>query len=167
MGERGPPRKPTPLRLLHGEQKDRINRSEPKPEPRDRPPSCPSYLKGEGRNEWRRRAPDLHQKGLLTDWDLPLFEQWCIQVQVKHQAYTEWAADGFAATVTGYRGGTIKHPALQAMRDAATTMLSISKRFGFTPSDRAGIEMPKVPSGRRQELETPQRVMTRNPKKTG
>ncbi len=168
MGERGPAPRPNNVRHLHGEQKDRINENTPKPEPRERPPSCPSYLKGEARREWRRRAPELHRKGLLTDWDLRMFEQWCIQVQIYHQAYGEWAEADFAATVAGYRGGAVKHQALQSMRDAATTMLSISKRFGFTPSDRAGIEMPKVPSGRRQELETPRRVLTRDPAgKTG
>ena len=151
------------MRVLHGDRKDRINDNEPRPRPREKPPSCPSHLKGEARREWRRRASDLFAKGLLTDWDLQLFEQWCIQCHVYHQAYDAWARDDFAPTIESYRGQRVKHPALQSMRDAAATMLSISKRFGFTPADRAGIDMPEIPDGEALELMTPTRVRDPRP----
>ena len=163
MGQRGPAPKPTPLRILHGDRRDRINESEPKPTPRDRPPSCPSHLKGDARKLWRRLAPELHRKQLLTDWDLQMLEAWCVQYAIARRAEAEWAQDGYAVTIRSYRGQRVKHPALQTMRDAATVMLSISKRFGFTPADRAGISMPEVGEGEATDLMTPKRVRTRAP----
>ena len=128
------------LKVLHGTERRYINRHEPRPDPLLSPPEAPKHLQGDARSAWKRLAPQLHAKGLLTSWDLALFEAYCTAYQLHRVAQRELEADGGAVTVR-YGGRRAKHPALQIIRDAAATMLSISKRFGLTPADRADIRV--------------------------
>src|SRR5690349_1761687 len=116
MGERGPARKPTALRVLEGDQSHRPpNRREPKPKIRADTPRAPEHLEAVARATWNRLAPELHRLGLLTDVDLELFESYCVANGERRLAM----ADGHFAK----------------MDQAVARMLTISKRFGFTPAD--------------------------------
>ena len=70
----------------------------------------------------QRLAPQLHSKGLLTAWDLALFEAYCTAYQLHRLAQVELKAYG--ATTVRYGGRRVKHPSLQIMRDSAATMLA-------------------------------------------
>lgn len=75
MGKRGPEPKPTALRVLHGDRKDRINDAEPvAPEVEVRPPE---ELSDEAREIWTRLAPSLIAVGVLTVWDIDAFQITC------------------------------------------------------------------------------------------
>ncbi len=134
-----------------------VNDWEPIPTPPDRPPACPRHLVGAARTAWRRLAPALHAKGLLTRWDVELLASYCVALMQERHAFEEWEDDGFAVTITTAQG-RIRHPALAAMREAHATMLSISKRFGFMPSDRAGIRNPERPKASKDAILRPRRV---------
>lgn len=133
MGSRGPAPKPTALRLLHGDQKSRINTEEPVPAAAGCP-EPPEWLTEEAAAMWRRLAPDLHAKRVLTLWDVDAFA-------VVVSAYTTWkvaqqVVDAEGILVPGERG-QVKHPAAQIARDQWGVFSQAAGRFGLTPSDRA------------------------------
>ncbi len=100
MGRRGPPPKPTALRVLHGDRKDRINTSEPSPAAAEVRP--PDWLGGEALGVWRRLAPDLERKGVLSAWDVEAFAVYC-DAAVRHVKSVE-RLDVEGEVVAGARG---------------------------------------------------------------
>ena len=71
---RATPRKPTALRVLHG---DRMPPREPVPQSAVtgavvKPPLSPGASE-----EWDRIAPEMIRLGVLTEWDVGLFAEWC------------------------------------------------------------------------------------------
>ena len=79
---RGPPPKPTKLKLLRGEKnKDRINENEPQPATGKL--DCPKHLGEEAKRYWEGEAPKLQRLGLLTEIDIGPFELLC-------EAYGNW-----------------------------------------------------------------------------
>src|ERR1700749_1466108 len=102
MAKSGPRPAPTALKIVHGEKPSRINTNEPKPAQTDRAPSCPSWLSPGARRVWPRLAPDLHRKGLLTEWDREPFAVFCEAVD-HHRKACE-AVDGSAILVRGGHG---------------------------------------------------------------
>jgi P27 family predicted phage terminase small subunit len=152
-------RKPTALRRVEGDRSHRRgNTREPQPRIVVDVPACPDGLDAIARQEWGRIAPELHRLGLLTVMDLPMLEQWCAALHVAKNAYAEWRADAFAVKVRAKNGAFTRHPSIGALESAQERMLSISRRFGFTPSDRAGIQGPEVTDAEVESLFTPVRV---------
>lgn len=147
------PRKPTHLRILDGDQESRINRDEPMPDaPTDLMP--PMQLSDRAMEIWNRLAPDMKNKGILTDWDLDALAEACdclamywefrdLLEEHKDSEYGPYTARGAA-------GGVIKHPYWQMMRDAQSMALQIFSRFGMTPADRSKLSVKDgegVPTG--------------------
>jgi P27 family predicted phage terminase small subunit len=134
------PRKPTALRVLEGNRAHRPpNAREPKPEPKV--PSCPGSLSAEARKIWRRLAPQLHARGLLTDWDRETFGLYCEAVA---QHYRALQLIEPALLVKGRRDGLITNPAWRIYRDSAALVRAFAQEFGLTPAARSGIEVPEV-----------------------
>ncbi len=72
-----PGRSPLPgaiLQLSGNSGHRKINQNEPKPESRAK---CPTWLKDEGRQEWRRLASELDYLGLLTNLDTTALALYC------------------------------------------------------------------------------------------
>lgn len=141
MGKRGPKPRPTNLRILYGERKDRINKHEPALEAAAKPPRAPEHLGPIARREWNRVVKQLWEKGLLTHVDRHLLEAYA-------SFYEDWrnAADLIkrALLMPGMRGGDIKkNPAWQIKRDAHERLLAAARELGMTPSARSGIEVPE------------------------
>ena len=75
MGRRGPPRKPTALKVMQGTARlDRTPANEPKP---DGTPEPPDFLTAEARVEWDRLASGMEAIGLLTTADRAIFAGYC------------------------------------------------------------------------------------------
>lgn len=136
----GPTPIPTKLKILHGTREARINRNEPDPPQSDRPPTAPTWMSDDAKKVWRALAKDMHAKGLLTTWDRETFAVFCEAV-VHHRRACE-LVDASAVLVRGEKGGLVKNPALQAVRDTAATVRAFALEFGLTPSSRSGIELP-------------------------
>lgn len=137
MGKRGPRPTPTNLRLLSGETRpSRLNADEAAPP--EGKVTCPADLSAEARKVWRRLAPSLIQRGLLTVWDRESFAVFC-------EAVVTWrrASDmmGKAILVTGLHGGLVKNPAHQVARDSAAVIRAFAQEFGLTPSARSAIKV--------------------------
>jgi P27 family predicted phage terminase small subunit len=139
MGERGPKGKPTELRILHGDRDDRINRAEPKPDAGEVKP--PYRLRRPAAAVWRRLAPDLIAKKVLTPWDIDQFAVYCDAVATYRECRDLLDEEGY--TARGSAGGVVKNPHWQIMRDAASIMTSVGSRFGLTPADRSHIVAPE------------------------
>lgn len=136
MGRRGPPPKPTNLRILHGEEERRINRDEPQP---DGPATPPDYMSAESRLIWDELAPGLIRVGLLTAWDAHQFAAYCETV-VKYERAAVLVNDS-GMLVKGRRDGIVRNPAMQIYREMATLMRVYAQEFGLTPSARVQIRL--------------------------
>ncbi len=141
------PPTPTALKVVKGEREDRINRNEPVPAVGD-VPKAPSWLSGAAKVMWRRLAPDLHRKGVLTPWDVDAFAVVCSSYVTWRQA--QQLVDSEGVLVEGYRGSMVKHPAAQVARDSWQTFMQAASRFGLSPSDRSKLS---VGEGRRDPSE--------------
>lgn len=146
MGKRGPAGKPTALRVLHGDRKDRINTDEPKPDAGDVVP--PLWLTDAAVEVWEHYAPDLEAKKVLTPWDAEAFACWCDAVVRRRRAAEALEDEGEVieapvynknGDVTGHR--KVKNPWCLVLGEADGQVQRYGARFGLTPSDRAGLKI--------------------------
>ena len=139
MGRRGPPPKPTTLRLLEGNPSRRpINHAEPKPTAGATPPEPPSWLCDEAAVLFRRLAAELHRMGMITDVDVELLSVYAEAWASYRRAVLTLQVEGEYREQYGPNGSrTVAHPATRIRREAAADMRSISGKFGFSPSDRS------------------------------
>lgn len=147
MGKRGPAPKPTALRVLHGDRRDRINDAEP--QPAEGEVTAPEELSDDARAVWDQLAPDLIRVGVLTAWDVPAFVMVC-EVLARYRQATK-LVNGSALLVQG-PNGFVKNPALLVQREAEVTFAQLGARFGLTPSDRSQLKVePPGASGQGAE----------------
>lgn len=149
----GRPTKPTGLKLLHGDRKDRINTSEPTPSTSE--VRCPSWLSTSAKRIWRQYAPDLRTQNVLTSWDVEHFAVWCHAVSRRRQAVAELEHHGEVIETPVFDkkgeplldGGEpimrmVRSPWSVVLKEATETMQRYGARFGLTPSDRASLHIP-------------------------
>lgn len=113
----GRPRKPTHLKLLHGDDKthpERINKAEPQPSLGAVKP--PWDLSEAGQANWDRMAPDRIRLGVLTPWDVEAFAAFCEAVEHARKA--------------------LLGEDLLAAQRAVNICATLGGRFGWTPADR-------------------------------
>lgn len=138
MGERGPAGKPTALRVLHGDRKDRINTNEPvAPEGLPEPPVG---MADDVREIWDYTVGVLGPMRLATPADRDALACYCEAVVTHRKASAGLAATGIIVRTS--RGNTpMRNPLLAVQRDAAALIRVFAREFGLTPSARAGIDM--------------------------
>ncbi len=139
--------KPTKLRVLHGDRKDRINDSEPVPALKEI--VAPDWLSPGALTIWDSHAPDLIHKGVLTAWDVQEFGVWCdaaarVAEIARHQNLIETTEGRY---VTKGARGSVRSPMFAAWKECAETMLKYGAHFGLSPSDRSRISVGKPASG--------------------
>ncbi|MFJ6386436.1 phage terminase small subunit P27 family [Streptomyces sp. NPDC091972] len=156
MGKRGPAGKPTALRVLHGDRKDRINTDEPQPDAGEVAP--PDWLGDQALEIWDTYAPELEAKRVLTPWDVEAFANWCDAVARRRDAAEHVDEEGAVVELNvfnknGELTGTrrAKNPWLLALDAADAQVQRYGARFGLTPSDRAGLRIPSEGSGQGPE----------------
>ncbi len=136
MGRRGPKPTPTVIRLLtNNAGKRAINHEEPNP---GAVPAalakCPKWLEGEARALWNRIVPHGIAIGLITIVDLPTLEAMCVSYWRWRQAEKLSGDNLELAIAKGYRNAAVKERQLMA---------SLGARFGFDPSSRSNVKLPK------------------------
>ncbi len=146
MGKRGVAPKPTALRILQGDRKDRINTTEPQPARVD--VRAPEWLAGDARGVWDRLAPDLIAKRVLTAWDVDAFADLCSAVVANRDAWIDLRENGVSCTtvVRELADGTLiydlhKNPAWQVARESTAMIVTLGGRFGLNPSDRSQLKI--------------------------
>jgi P27 family predicted phage terminase small subunit len=152
MSRVGRPSKPTNLKVLHGDRKDRINTDEPQPDIGEVLP--PAWLSDAALEVWETFAGDLEAKRVLTPWDTEAFANWCDAVARRRDAAGHVDEEGAVVELpvfnkngdqTGTRRG--KNPWLFALNDADAQVQRYGARFGLTPSDRAQLKIPNQSEG--------------------
>ena len=167
MGRRGPPKKPTELKLIEGcpGGKHKLNPGEPKPKkvsgmkpPRD--------LSKEAKKIWREIAPKLEQNGLLTELDLAELARYCDMRCRWMQARDFLEKNGPVYAIhheqTPEERAAGKKPRLKYMAQfpqvniysqLAKALKDIEDRFGMSPSARSGINV-KLPGDKRDKVKS-------------
>ena len=176
----GPNPKPTELKRLEGNPGKRaLPANEPRPEPAM--PACPAFIKGSGRREWKRIAPELLKLGLLTRIDRAALAGYCIgwmQLEEVETALSKMKKSGRAlaklkkanpdmkanisngmVSITS-NGNAIIEPLLSVRKQALETIHKFGTEFGMSPAARtriqgegAGKKAPKSAMGRLMEAQ--------------
>jgi phage terminase small subunit len=137
----GRPRKPAALKLLHGDDKQhpgRMNRREPIPSGQGtravvRPPMSPA-----AQAAWDRIAPDMIAQGVLTEWDVGLFTEWCESLILCKAARVRAVQELTGAIIVGPGQAS----PMAAYQRALLNSMALAARFGLTPVDRTRIMTP-------------------------
>ena len=136
----GRPKKPRALALLHGDDKvhaNRINRREPTPSGRGDSITKPA-MSPAASAEWDRIAPDMIRVGVLTEWDVGLFTEWCESLILCRAARVR-AAQELTGAIVVLPG---QASPMTAYQRALTNSMALASRFGLTPSDRTRLMTP-------------------------
>jgi P27 family predicted phage terminase small subunit len=135
VGKRGPAPKPTALRLLHGDQKSRVNLDEPIP---DRAlPDCPDDVSDEVREIWDYTVEQIDVMGMASKADRDSLRCYCEAVVAHRKASALLAKSGVMIKATEYT--VMRNPAFLIQRDAAVTVCRFAQQFGLTPAARSEI----------------------------
>jgi len=143
MGKRGPRPKPTNLRVLHGDRKDRINTDEPVAP--DGLPE-PAYDMAEDvREVWDYTCAQLRAMRTASTADRDALAVYCEAVALHRKASQLLAQTNILVRTQRNRAsgasGFMRNPLLQVQRDAATTVRGFAQEFGLTPSARSEITL--------------------------
>lgn len=137
MAYRGLPKKPTKLRLLHGDQPCRINKDEP--QPADGSPVCPPEIAPDVRAVWDYTLGHLDAMGMASGADRDALICYCEAVVAHRKASALLARS--PVLIQGHRGVLVRNPAVAMQRDASNVIRAFAHEFGLTPSARSEIRM--------------------------
>lgn len=145
MGKRGPPAKPTPLKLVQGTY--RRDKAQPRePFPPVKVPRCPAWLEPEAKVAWRRMSKLLRPLGLIAELDYMALAMLC-------QSWARWRAAEEALThegqvqkspKSGYRS---LDPAVTIANNRFAQLQQMLARFGASPADRARVASALMEDG--------------------
>ena len=131
MGLRGPPPKPTKLRLLEGNPSKRpINGREPQPIGR---PEKPDFISGAAAEEWDRAVAAL--PWLYSSADVPTLTVYVVAWVTYRNALAQVAREG--SFTTGSMGQKVSHPCLGIASTQAEIILRAADRLGMSPIARS------------------------------
>ena len=129
------PRKPTALKLLHGDfDKDPQRRNHKEPEPVTEIPACPGQLGVVGRNEWKRICSELELLKVISLAERASILRYCHAYQQHHDYERQAKKDG--RWQVNDRGVITEHPASKAARDLVNQMIKLLVALGLTPTSR-------------------------------
>lgn len=96
-------------------------------------PSPPAWLAPYARAEWKRTAPELHARGLLTPDVLQTLESYCSAAGAAREAEEQMQAEGrVVKTETSF---TV-HPAFKVAQGAMREARLLAAELGVTPHRR-------------------------------
>ena len=138
----GRKRKPTETMELEGYRKDRLNTNPPK---LDKLASAepPPNMNGYAREVWTLWLPQLTKAGVVTTADLPAFRILCEAFGEYRMAVDNLESEGYI--ITQYNKDSTRevvNPWQRIKNDAEAKIARYMARFGLTPADRAGLELP-------------------------
>jgi len=143
MGRRGPPPKPTALRILAGNPSRRpLNANEPKP--RQAIPRCPSWLDDEAKRQWNRTASQLRDMGVLTIVDADALANYCDSWSRWKRAVLFLQKNGDVFTCRD-EFGKLRHIQQWPQVGIAKALLAVlnqyQQEFGLTPASRSRVSV--------------------------
>jgi len=144
--------KPTALKELAGNPGKRpLNKREPQTQI-VRPPVPRGRLNAAGQRLWRYLVSKLADLGVLTETYTAALEMLCLHYGLAVEAGKMLRDEGLV--VCGVKGGLVKHPAAQILKDSSTAFRMYAEQFGLTPGARSRIQvvMPEEPDELEQLL---------------
>lgn len=97
-------------------------------------PRAPSWLSADAKTEWRRVAPILVERDILTEADLGTLESYATATGVVREAQRAISRDGL---IIATDDGPKRHPAFSMMNAAMTTARLCAAELGLTPVSRS------------------------------
>ncbi len=152
-GKSGPKHKPEAVKQLAGTSRpDRISPDAVTVAPFEKPPKCPSHLKGVAKYMWERTTAELTGMGVLTQVDLRGVEIYC-SLYARWRAAEDYLAKHGYYTYGGKEGDVmVASPAVKISLDCSVQMKSWMGEFGVTPASRSKVKVekktPETPGGR-------------------
>jgi len=138
----GRPRKPSALKLLHGDfEKDPQRENKREPKPKLGRPSKPRRLQGEAKREWERICKELEAVRCLTKNDRAALHHYCEVWELRARALAHVQKHG-SALVQVLKDGTekiIRNPWDVALMEYSRACLKYQIEFGLTPVSRSRI----------------------------
>lgn len=106
--------------------------------------------------EWNRIAPILKSKKLITKVDLQMLINYCFLVSRMKYLRDEVKNEDIIQKQIGFGGVQLEkiNPKIKVYKEMFTQMVTVSAKFGFTPSDRTKISLPKDPKADTDDLES-------------
>jgi len=148
VGKRGPPPKPSALRLLDGGNRGRrpLPLNEPQPPQPVEVPACPPYVTGYARGEWERVIGDLCATGVYANVDQTMLAAYCMTYgrwRLAEDVASRLAAQDSAShgmLLKTQSGNVVQNPAVGIANVARRDMLRLAAEFGLTPSARVALD---------------------------
>lgn len=143
MAKRGPPPKPTALKIAEGNPGKR-----PLPENEVKPPTavppCPEYMTGDARKFWKHLVNELYRNQLMTALDVAALEGLCVHWERarKADAILRKPVDkGGGFTYITTQGNVVQRPEVTISRASWEVVRKFSAEFGLTPAARTRIQV--------------------------
>lgn len=133
------PKKPTALKLLHGDfdkNPQRRNHLEPELEPAK--PTCPAWLTGDARAEWKRVTEELFSMKILTAPDRAAVDAYCAIYGQWRDALRLVKKQGM---VLESEHGSYENPASKIASRCADQIHKYLCQFGLTPASRSRVNV--------------------------
>ena len=141
MGRRGPPPKPTALRILNGNAAKRpLNAREPKPAVGT--PHCPEWLSEDARKVWKRLVPQLRAMRVLTLVDADALAAYCHSFARWRDAEEFLSKHGMVYPIRDDHGRVKcmqQWPQVSIARNLLLVLRAYQQEFGLTPAARSRI----------------------------
>lgn len=146
------PRKPTAIRMIHGDKANRFNHDEPvAPEGAL---TCPEGVTDVVRDIWDYTVDCLEQMGVADPSGRDTLLCYCEAVAAHRQASAVLAQS--SVIIKGLHGGLVRNPALVVQEHSAVLIRALGAQFGLTPSSRSGI----VVGGTKQSNVSAERLLS-------
>lgn len=135
----GRPRKPTALKVLHGDfAKNPQRRNQLEPDVPPGKPECPEWIVGEAREEWERITADLFSMNVLTERDRAAINAYCVIHDRWQKALAEINRSGLTLAS---KHGDYENPACKIAARCEDQMQRFLSKFGLTPADRSRVNI--------------------------
>lgn len=105
-----------------------------KPPPKKKCPTPPTWLTKHAKSEWRRVAPELHDRHLLHKDTLATLENYCIAVGQVRESEITMQEDGRHYVTE--KGTIAVHPAFKIQAQAMREARLLAAELGLTPHRR-------------------------------
>ncbi|MFO1099038.1 MAG: phage terminase small subunit P27 family [Xanthobacteraceae bacterium] len=109
-------------------------------QPQSRCPSVPTWLAPQAKAEWRRAAPELHSRNLLTPDTLATLESYCVAVGIVRESEETMRNEG---RLIQTEKGQKPHPAIKIQANAMREARLLAAELGLTPHRRGVKGKPK------------------------
>lgn len=135
------PRKPTALKILHGDFVKNPQRKNPlEPQVESAIPKCPKSITGEAKKEWTRITKELHSIGVITQVDRAALEQY-VAIWAEWLACKELVEE--EGRILASESGQYEHPANRMVCRYADQIHKYLVQFGLTPAARTRVNVVK------------------------